>query len=541
MYSEIASGGMATVCFGRQVGDVGFARTVAIKRLHPHVARDPDFVRMFLDEARLATRIHHAHVVQTLDVVASGGELLLVMEYVHGEALSKLLTTAAQRRERTDPRIAVAIAVGMLEGLHAAHEAKSERGVPLEIVHRDISPQNVIVGLDGVARVFDFGIAKAVDRLHTTQDGSLKGKIAYMSPEQLENEPADRRTDVWAASVVLWEMLANKRLFVADSQAALVRVVLNKDIPKVSSTGAPAMLDSILAKGLARDPAKRYATAREMALALEEALPSASARMVGGWVERNASAELEARAKLLEGVEASAAEERPSGATKVELGILEPEDRTVTAVTTQMPAPEKTAVYARGIANEQTVAFTQAPVDPKLLGVESASGIPLETTRVGPVEARVLRFETPGPLQPTVVISPPRQQIPPLIAFITAALGMIVAGGIAIALFGRSTPKEPEFPPAPPLESAALTPVPVPDPTPTPTPTPVIIAPPATTTAAAVAPATTTAPPATTTQHSPPPTFRPRPPPPTTRPSTSSTSTKKCTPFDFDYPACLKH
>ncbi|MBS2015939.1 MAG: serine/threonine protein kinase [Deltaproteobacteria bacterium] len=318
IYAEISSGGMATVHLGRQLGHIGFSRTVAVKRLHPHVAREQEFVEMFLDEARLATRIQDPHVVPTLDVVAEGGELMLVMEYVHGEALSVLLTAASKRKERVDPRVAVSIGAGMLDGLHAAHEAKNERGEPLLIVHRDVSPQNVLVGADGVTRVFDFGIAKAADRLHITQDGSLKGKVAYMSPEQLENEPIDRRSDIWAASVVIWEMLTGKRLFVADSQAALVRMILTRDVPKVSSTGAPAALDRILEKGLAKDPKARFATAREMALALEDALASAPARQVAAWVERCASDALADRAKLLAEVDRVASEERPSGATRVE-------------------------------------------------------------------------------------------------------------------------------------------------------------------------------------------------------------------------------
>jgi len=322
VYAEIASGGMATVHFGRQLGHVGFSRLVAIKRLHPHIAKDPDFVSMFLDEARLATRIRHANVVPTLDVVAAAGELILVMDYVHGESLARLLATMAARKERVDPHVATTIGVGMLEGLHAAHEAKNERGVALEIVHRDVSPQNVLVGVDGAARVFDFGIAKAVDRLHTTQDGSLKGKIAYMSPEQLDNAPVDRRTDIWAASVVLWELLVGKRLFVADSQAALIRVIMTKPVPAPSSLGCPPELDAVLARGLAKDPNERFSTAREMAVAIEEAFAGAPARNVSKWVDDVAKGALEARARLLDAIDRGAADERPSGSTRGDMNAF---------------------------------------------------------------------------------------------------------------------------------------------------------------------------------------------------------------------------
>ena len=213
LFGEIASGGMATVHFGRLLGPVGFARTVAVKRLHPQFARDPEFVSMFLDEARVAARIQHPNVVATIDVVALEGELFLVMEYVLGETFSKLLRSARNRGQRVPLRVVTALLAGSLHGLHAAHEAKNEHGEPLGIVHRDVSPQNVIVGIDGVARVLDFGVAKAVGRLQSTREGQLKGKLSYMAPEQIRSGQVDRRTDIYAASIMLWEALVGKRLY----------------------------------------------------------------------------------------------------------------------------------------------------------------------------------------------------------------------------------------------------------------------------------------------------------------------------------------
>src|SRR5262245_3092434 len=171
LYGEIASGGMATVHFERLLGPVGFSRTVAIKRLHPQFAKDPEFVSMFLDEARLAARIRHPNVVATLDVVATKGELFLVMEYVQGESLSRLARAVMARGENLPPRIVASIMCGVLHGLHAAHEARDQRGEPLGIVHRDVSPQNVLVGIDGTARVVDFGVAKASGRHQSTRKG----------------------------------------------------------------------------------------------------------------------------------------------------------------------------------------------------------------------------------------------------------------------------------------------------------------------------------------------------------------------------------
>jgi serine/threonine protein kinase len=199
LYGEIASGGMATVHFGRLSGPAGFSRTVAIKRLHPQYAKDPEFVSMFLDEARLAARIRHPNVVTTLDVVTTGAEIFLVMEYVQGESLSRLLRAVRPMMTPADTRIVATIVSGVLHGLHAAHEARDEQGQPLRIVHRDVSPQNVLVGTDGVPRVLDFGVAKAAGRVQTTREGQLKGKLAYMAPEQVRGE-VTRVTDVYSAS-----------------------------------------------------------------------------------------------------------------------------------------------------------------------------------------------------------------------------------------------------------------------------------------------------------------------------------------------------
>src|SRR5689334_13290462 len=175
LYDVIAAGGMATVHVGRLVGPAGFGRTVAIKRLHPHLARETDFVAMLTDEARVTGRIGHPNIVPTLDVVASGGEFFLVMEYVPGLTLAALMANAALDGERVPVPIACAVMAGVLRGLDAAHEARDENGRPLEVVHRDVSPQNILVGADGVARLLDFGDAKAVGRLHTTPEGQPKG------------------------------------------------------------------------------------------------------------------------------------------------------------------------------------------------------------------------------------------------------------------------------------------------------------------------------------------------------------------------------
>jgi len=303
LHGKLASGGMAAVYLGRLVGPIGFSRTVAIKRMHPHLTEDPEFVSMFLDEARLAARVRHPNVVATLDIVAEAGELFLVMDYVQGETLARLLGTTSKRGKRVPVPVVAAVLSAILLGLHAAHEAKDEQGQPLGIVHRDVSPQNVIVGVDGVARVLDFGVAKAVGRLQSTREGQLKGKLAYMAPEQIRGREATRRTDVYAASVVLWEALAGRRLFRDDNEGALLHRILEDPVqgPGTLATGVPEALDAIVLRGLAREPDDRFATAREMAAAIEAAVPLASASVVGAWVEEMAPGAIaEQAARVLE-------------------------------------------------------------------------------------------------------------------------------------------------------------------------------------------------------------------------------------------------
>ncbi|MDP9150220.1 MAG: serine/threonine protein kinase, partial [Myxococcota bacterium] len=307
LYGEIASGGMATVHFGRLQGAAGFARSVAIKRLHPQYARDPDFVAMFLDEARLAARISHPNVVPTLDVVSQGDELFLVMEYVRGASLSRLVRTLKQKGERIPPRIASTIVSGVLHGLHAAHEAKSELGEALDIVHRDVSPQNVLVGTDGIARVLDFGVAKAAGRVQSTREGQLKGKLAYMAPEQITTGVVTRKTDVYAAAVMLWEVLAGRRLFSGENEAKVLSLVLGGQVdpPSHLVPELPEGFDRVVLRGLDRDPAVRFATAREMATELEAVVGVAPSTEIGEWVQEVAADELRERANRIEEIERS--------------------------------------------------------------------------------------------------------------------------------------------------------------------------------------------------------------------------------------------
>ncbi len=381
VYSEIAAGGMATVHWGRLLGPAGFARLVAIKRLMPNFAHDPEFVAMFLDEARLAGRIRHPNVVPTLDVVAGDGELLLVMEYVHGESLSRLLRRAIEAQQALPLPVISAIVTGALHGLHAAHEATDERGEPLRIVHRDVNPQNLIVASDGTVRVLDFGIASAVGRLQVTRDGQLKGKLPYMAAEQLWSLPLDRRVDVYAMAVVLWECLVRRRLFRGDSDGAVVNRVLHEPVERPSALvdGLPPGLDELVMRGLERERDARFATAQEMALALEALVPPATTSQVARWVEEQVGDVLRLRERRIQEIESQTDARTPGGAIVAS---------TLRQITAEPPlAVESVTPSARSLAAVDLGAITvvEAPASRRPSPRRSAAvvGVLLGTLVVG--------------------------------------------------------------------------------------------------------------------------------------------------------------
>ncbi|MET0285680.1 MAG: serine/threonine-protein kinase [Polyangiales bacterium] len=281
----LASGGMASVLYGRLRGPAGFQREVAIKRLHPHFAREPEFLQMFIDEAHICARLSHANIVSAFDVIETPPDLCLVMEYVPGAGLDVLLHASRARGTAVPLRIAGALLTNVLHGLHSAHEARDEQGT-LGIVHRDVSPSNVLVGEDGVGRVLDFGIARARSKLRTTPGNELKGKFSYMAPELLRGEEFDRRLDVYAVAVVLWEALAGRALYGGQPSAAIMRQVLEGEVtpPSRHRTDVSAALDHVVLRGLARDPAQRFASAREFATALERECGVASQHEVSEWM-----------------------------------------------------------------------------------------------------------------------------------------------------------------------------------------------------------------------------------------------------------------
>jgi eukaryotic-like serine/threonine-protein kinase len=302
---EVGRGGLASVCLGRLRKTEGSVKTVAIKRLHPVFAEDPEFMATFTDEARRVARVRHANIVSVLDVVAAEGELLLVMDYVLGETLSHLVRDAGKQRIAMPRRVLVTIMLGVLSGLEAAHETRDERGASTEVLHGDVSPHDVLLGLDGVPKVYNFGLTKGVlrERL-AAESGQIKGKHAYMSPEMLTGGRVDRRTDVYSAGIMLWEGLTGRRLYDAKISPTASDIVARMRPggvapPSTLIASTPKALDEIVMKALCGSPEDRFRTAREMGEALEKALPAIPSRLVGEWVAQVAGTALQAMAAEL--------------------------------------------------------------------------------------------------------------------------------------------------------------------------------------------------------------------------------------------------
>ncbi|MCC7382917.1 MAG: serine/threonine protein kinase [Deltaproteobacteria bacterium] len=273
---ELGAGGMAIVYLARAKGLGGFERLVAIKRLHEHLCREDSFVRMFLDEARIAARLHHSNVVAVHDVSEDDGRYFLVMDYVRGEPLAAVLNHAWRGNSAAGfpTRIAAFLFSDIADALDAAHELRDTEGRSLGVIHRDISTRNLLFGYDGILRLLDFGVAKTEDQSQRTRTGAQKGTVAYMSPEQILARPLDRRVDIFSLGIVLWETTVGKRLFQAENDFATAARVRQASVPKPSTLrpGYPKGLEEIVLRALQRDPDQRYQTAGELATALREFL-----------------------------------------------------------------------------------------------------------------------------------------------------------------------------------------------------------------------------------------------------------------------------
>lgn len=332
LLTRLGVGGMATVFLARARGPHGFERHVAIKLMHPHLQLDPVWTKQFVIEARIASRIVHQNVVGVTDVAEDADGVYLVLDYVEGDTLSGLIKESRARGETVPLPIAMRILCDALAGLHAAHELRDPDGQPVGLVHRDFSPQNVLVGVDGLTRLTDFGIAKTTMGDRTTT-GLVKGKLAYMSPEQASGRPLDRRSDVWAAGVMAWELVTGERMHPSadDEMATLMRIVSSR--PRRVSTRRPDVstaLDEAVAAALEPKRESRLASAEALRRALAEAVDLADASEVAQYVRRVAAPRIDA---LREQMSTSRTIGEPAALTP-----LAPDNATATA--TAMATPQ---------------------------------------------------------------------------------------------------------------------------------------------------------------------------------------------------------
>jgi len=271
LIGKLGHGGMAEVYLAYVAGPAGFKKLVVIKRLHQHLEEEPGFLDMFLDEARLAARLNHPNVVQTHEVGEVDASHFIAMEYLEGQGLDRIRRYCTRNSISFPAHLSARVASQALEGLHYAHELKDFDSTPLDVVHRDVSPQNVFVTYEGLVKLLDFGIAKAATHVVETRTGVVKGKFAYIAPEQARGRPIDRRADLWSMGVVLWETLAGRRLFKGSNDLATLSETLMGNIPSLEGVApdVPEPLLRIVRKSLPRDRDQRYQDALEMKRALE--------------------------------------------------------------------------------------------------------------------------------------------------------------------------------------------------------------------------------------------------------------------------------
>jgi serine/threonine-protein kinase len=422
----LAEGGMASVWAARQRGKHGFEKLVAVKTILEKFASDPRFQEMFLDEARLAARIEHVNVAQIFDLGEEHDILYLVMEYVDGDALSKLNRACRKKGVPIPTGIVLRLLADACAGLHEAHELKGPDGRLLDVVHRDISPHNILVGSKGMAKVIDFGIAKARDRVgQDTSAGVLKGKIQYMAPEQALGRPVDRRADVWAIGASLYHLLSGKPPYEADNQLATLQLLASGKPPAPLSPSIHAAIAAIVKKALSHDPAGRYATAAEMRVAMEAAMINASVRATVADVAAFANehlAERNAQRRSAIDIALAAAVERK----RVEELLRPPSDLSSSGVRSATPIGTAELRVARD-ASDARLAHAAAATIPGVRLSLSPGAVPIPDGRISLPQLPT----SPGHVTNTSLVMLPKSRAPIFAAFAAALL--VVVGVLVFA------------------------------------------------------------------------------------------------------------
>jgi len=410
----LGTGGTATVYLARTRGVAGFEREVALKLVHAHLRADEESRLHLLEEARLAARIRHPNVVPVTEVDADSVGVFLVMDYVEGEALSGLVRLLRDQNHRLPPRLIARIMNDALAGLHAAHELRDTHGNFIGLVHRDFSPQNILVGIEGVARLADFGVAKAASRTVRTKTGLVKGKVAYMSPEQARGHKVDRRCDVWAAGVVVWELITGRKLYDHEDDVATLLSVVTEEPPRLASVmqGVPPALDEAVAYALTSDVNNRCPSAEAFRCLLESAWDEcggmASTSELGAFVRQTVGHKLAERRALTARSRANTqstpavtghapAPAAPAASLPARAEAPRtPEDGTKTAISAAVPAAERVAA-ARSLRLGRRSLSIAAMLSASAVAL-GALGLAMSTPEAAPV-VEPSPASVPGPAE----------------------------------------------------------------------------------------------------------------------------------------------
>jgi TonB family protein len=431
----LGEGGMAELHLARADGIEGFSKLVALKRILPHKASNEKFVRMLLNEARLVAGLDHPNIAQVYDIGQEDGQYFFAMEYVHGPDLRRILHAAPNRRLQLEN--VLHIAIGLCAGLHRAHEARDESGRSLEIVHRDVSPSNVLVSYQGAVKLVDFGVAKAATSISETRDGVIKGKFGYMSPEQCLGDALTRQSDVFNVGILLWEMTVGRRLYKISGELVTLQRIVYLDAPGPSRyiPNYPPALERIVMRALARDPAKRYQTTEQLQLeletfALEHRIPVSSVSMA-----------MEMRGLFRERVEAWQEAQKAGQSLAEHLAELSSDD--------EISSSQAELGGLDAVINElDTSVFSDEPsevIDPPThqeppAGWRTDAQPPLEAIPAPPAPAAV-PVKRPLPVTRTSEVRPITAPVPPRRrsrAWAIVLLLLMGAGGVAVFLWQQA-------------------------------------------------------------------------------------------------------